>query len=310
MIEFLIICGIIALFAFCLIKLKIPKCGSVLLVTGGVKTGKTTASVRIVYQSWKRNVRKVKFYNAVVRHFKKNNAKLDLPVIYSNVPLNIPYVPLTEDLLYRKKRFIYKSVVYLCEASLVAGSMDFNDNYLNDCIQLLVKLIGHELHSGDACLVIDTQSVDDLHYGFKRNLSSYFYIHHKIRLPFFLVLKMRELIYLDGSSNTFESDIEDSMITFIVPTSTWKLFDCYCYSAFTDGLPVEKTIVKPKSLKAEKILTFKKNKNLYQKGGVITNDEKKVSVLDTIDNINSVPTPFNSASALNRFQQTLGSKHD
>ena len=51
----------------------------------------------------------------------------------------------------------------------------------------------------------------------------------------------------------------------IVSKRTWKMFDCYCYSALTDHLPVNSKTVKPKSLKADNIVSFKKYHNL--KGG-------------------------------------------
>lgn len=252
----------VAIFCFAMWKLKILNCGNVVLVTGGVKTGKTTLSVRMVYKLWKKQVRKYKFYNYVVRWFKKDHSKKELPLIYSNVPLSIPFVPLTEDLIYRRKRFVYGSVIYICEASLLAGSMDFKDEDLNEILPLFVKLIGHETHG--SFLIVDTQSVLDVHFGIKRNLSSYYYIHHKISIPFFLILKVRELVFLDNTSNEFNGDVEDSGLkTVIVPKRTWKLFDCYCYSAFTDHLPVERTVVKTKDLKARSILTFKKNKKYY-----------------------------------------------
>lgn len=259
---FILIIAIAVLLIFAAWKLKIPKCGNVVLVTGGVKTGKTTLSVRLVHKVWKSNVRKVKFYNLFLRYFQKDKSKRDLPLIYSNVPLSVPYVPLTYDLIYRRARFVYGSVIYFCEASLLAGSMDFKDDDLNDSLQLLVKLVAHETRGGS--VIFDTQSVLDLHYGIKRNVSSYFYIHHKRSFPFFLVLKVRELVFLDNTSNEFDSDVEDNLKTVIVPKRTWKLFDCYCYSALTDHLPVEKTIVKTKDLKARKILTFKRNKKYYE----------------------------------------------
>ncbi|MBR4031931.1 MAG: hypothetical protein IKJ07_04270 [Clostridia bacterium] len=261
MFIFILILALVLL-SVCAWFLKIPKCGNVVLVTGGVKTGKSTLSVRLAYKTWKKNVNKVKFYNALVRPFKKDKTKRSLPLIYSNVPLGVPYVPLTEDLIYRRKRFVYGSVIYCCEASLIAGSMDFKDDDLNENLALLVKLIGHETKGGS--IIFDTQSVLDLHYGIKRNVSSYFYIHHKINLPFVLVLKMRELVFLDNTSNEFNEDTEKSMLTCIVPKSTWKKFDCYCYSALTDHLEEEKTVVKTKDLKARKILTFKKNKKYYE----------------------------------------------
>lgn len=252
-------------------KLKIPKCGNVVLVTGGVKTGKTTLSVRLVYKTWRKNVRKVKFYNAIIRPLKKDKTRKELPLIYSNVPLSIPYVPLTYDLIYRRTRFVYGSVIYFCEASLLAGSMDFKDEELNETLPLLVKLIAHETKGGS--IIFDTQSVMDLHYGIKRNVSSYFYIHHKINLPFFLVLKVRELVFLDNTSNDFETDVEDNLKIVVVPKRTWKMFDCYCYSALTDHLDVERNVVKTKDLKARSILTFKKNKKYYE---VVNNDKKEI----------------------------------
>ena len=258
---------ILALVVWALWKLKIPRCGNLILVTGGVKTGKSAMSVRLVEKIWKKNTRKVKFYNGFIRYFKKDKTKRELPLIYSNVPLKLPYVALTEDLIYRRKRFRYGSVIYACEASLIAGSMDFKSDELNENLSLLMKLVGHETRGGTA--VLDTQAVLDLHYGMKRNLSTYFFIHHRINVPFFMILKVRELIFLEGSSNEFETDVEDSLKTVIVPKSVWKKYDCYCYSALTDNLPIEETIANPKDLKAREILTFKANKKYY---GVMKNE--------------------------------------
>jgi len=267
----LIIILVFALLIWAMWKLKILNCGNVVLVTGGVKTGKTTMSVRLVYKLWKKNCNKVRFYNAFVRHFKKDKRKKEMPLIYSNVPLSIPFVPLTYDLIYRRARFVYGSVIYFCEASLLAGSMDFKDDDLNEALPLLVKLVAHETKGG--YMVFDTQSVMDLHYGIKRNVSSYFYIHHKTEIPFFLILKVRELVFMDNTSNDFTEDVEETLKTMIVPKSTWKYFDCYCYSALTDDLPVENTVVKTKDLKARDILTFKKNKKYYK---VVSNDKKEI----------------------------------
>ena len=262
---------IVAAFIGCRILFRIPKCGNVVLVTGGVKTGKTTLSVRLLYKLWRQNCMKVWIYNNIVRHFKKDKTKKEKPLIYSNVPISIPYVPLTEDLIYRRTRFVYGSVIYFCEASLLAGSMDFKDEELNETLPLLVKLIAHETKGG--YLVFDTQSVLDLHYGIKRNVSSYFYIQEKIRLPFCLWLKMREMIFLDNTSNEFDAESGDLLMNVFVPTWTWRLFDCYCYSALTDNCPVERNIVKTKDLKARKIVTFKKNKQYYE---VKENERKEI----------------------------------
>ena len=271
--EWIILFALLALAIWALWKLKIPKCGNLILVTGGVKTGKSALSVRLVEKIWKKNRRKAQIYNAIIRHFKKDKSKREMPLVYSNVPLKIPYVALTEDLIYRRKRFRYGSVIYACEASLIAGAMDFKSDDLNENLTLLMKLVGHETRGGSC--VLDTQAVLDLHYGMKRNLSTYFYIHHKISVPFFLILKVRELVFMEGSSNDFNEDVEETLKTVIVPKTVFKKYDCYCYSALTDHLPVEDTIAKPKDLKARDILTFKANKKYY-KTEINENEQTKI----------------------------------
>lgn len=263
-----VVCAI-ALFWFLYI-LKIPKCGNMVLVTGGVKTGKTTLSMRLVYKTWKKQCLKVRIQNALGMFFKKihfkkfeNFEKKPLPLIYSNIPLGeLEYVPLTQALIRREERFVYGSVVYVCESSLMADSMSYKDDYVNEQLLLLNKLIAHETHGG--YLFYDTQSIGDNHYSIKRCLSSYFYIHHAVKIPFFILMYVRELKYNDDNStvNSFNSDIEDGLKLVIVPKSTWKYFDCYCYSALTDDLPVNDKTVKAESLKATDIITFKKFKHL------------------------------------------------
>lgn len=248
------------------------------LVTGGVKTGKTTLSVRLVYKTWKKQVLKVRIQNALLSVFKflgfkkfKDVEKKPLPLIYSNIPIDMPYVPLTQKLIRREERFVYGSVIYVCESSLLADSMSFKDEYVNEQLLLLNKLIGHETKGG--YLFYDTQAIGDNHFSIKRCLSTYFYIHHAKKIPFFILMYVRELKYNDDNSavNTFDEDVEESLKLVVVPKSTWKKFDCYCYSALTDHLPVNDKVVKPTSLKAHNIITFKKFKHL--KGGERT-DEK------------------------------------
>ena len=110
LIIFIIIC--VAWFfldKFVLSKFKVPKIGALALVTGGVKCGKSTMSVAIVRKEYKARRRSVKIKNFFRKLF--NKPLLEMPLVYSNVPLAMPYVPLTDDLLLRKKRFVYGSVI-------------------------------------------------------------------------------------------------------------------------------------------------------------------------------------------------------
>ena len=163
-------------------QFKVAKIGSLCLVNGGVKCGKSTLSVSIVRSEYKSRVRKTKFMNFFRKLFHK--PLKELPLLYSNVPLACPYVPLTDDLLLRKKRFVYGSVIYCQEASLVADSQLIRDMDINQRLLLFNKLIGHETKGG--VIVYDTQCISDLHYSIKRCLSNYIYVHHLVKwVPFF-----------------------------------------------------------------------------------------------------------------------------
>lgn len=244
-------------------KFKVPKIGALALVSGGVKCGKSTLAVAITRSEYKRRLRKVRFMNFFRKIF--NRQLQEEPLIYSNVPLGMPYVPLTDDLLSRKKRFVYGSVIYVCEASLVADSQMIRDLDLNERLLLFNKLIGHETKGG--CIIYDTQTISDCHYSIKRCLSEYIYVHHLVKwIPFFMLAFVQECRYSDDQStvNAVTEDVENKLRAVIIPKSTWKYFDAFCYSHLTDDLPVEKDLVlnnkKTKDLKARQIVSFKRTR--------------------------------------------------
>lgn len=256
-------------------KLKKPKISCMALVTGGVKAGKSTFSCALALSKYKSQVRKVRFANFFRRIFRKE--LFEKPLLYSNVPLNCEYVPLTDDLLLRKQRFVYRSVIYAQEASLIADSQLIKDLDINQRLLLFNKLIGHETKGG--YLIYDTQCINDNHYSVKRCISEYFYIHDTVKwIPFILLCHVRELRYSDDGQeiNVYEGDVEESMRTVLVSKRIWKMFDAYCYSVLTDHLPVASEVVEGRELldlKARKIVSFRKYKN----GGaadVEQNDEK------------------------------------
>lgn len=240
-------------------KFKFPKIGAMCLVSGGVKCGKSTTAVALVFAEYRRRHRSWK-----IRSFFRKMFRLPIgeePLIYSNIPLAVPYVKLTKDLLLRKRRFNYGSVIYVCEASLVADSQMLKDKELNERLLFFNKLIGHELKGG--CIIYDTQTIADTHYSIKRCLSEYFYVHHLVKwIPFFLIAYVREDRYsYDGSVVSVQSsDVESDLKRVVIRKKTWKMFDCYCYSSLTDDLPVENTVIQPVkngSLKATEIVSFK-----------------------------------------------------
>lgn len=266
-----IIIAVAALLLFLLYKImKIPKFGNMTLITGGVKTGKSTMSVWLATRQYWRQKRKYYIYNYIIypmffwwnTKWAKRMKRKEKPLFYSNIPIAIKgYTPLTTDLIERKTRYRYGSVIYVCESSLVADSQHIKDPLVNEEMLLMNKLIAHETKGG--YLFYDTQSISDNHYAVKRCLSSYFYIHHMRKIPFFCLAWVRELKFSEDNSavNTFDTDIEDTLQLVIIPKSVWKMFDCYCYSVLTDNLPIEErkiTITKRDNKKAHKIVTFRK----------------------------------------------------
>lgn len=218
---------------------KVPKCGSLTLITGGVKSGKSTVSVHLAIRMYRKNKLKWHLYMFLRKVLRFLPAR-EKPLLYSNIPLaGIEYVELTEELLLREKRFAYKSIIYCQEASLVADSQQWRDMDINERLLHLNKLIGHETRGG--AIIYDTQSIQDCHYAIKRSVSSYLWIHHNTKIPFFVLVYVREMFYSeDGTGiNVFNEDVEKTLLRIMIPKSIWKRFDAYCYSKLTDHLPVE-----------------------------------------------------------------------
>lgn len=69
---------------------------------------------------------------------------------------------------------------------------------------------------------------------------------------------VQECRYSDDGSTVFAQthDIEDTLKKVIIPKSTWKKFDSYCFSYLTDNLPLEDREKIATDLKAKKILSF------------------------------------------------------
>lgn len=245
--------------------LKLPKINCTALFTGAPKTGKSTLAIATAISKTRKARRRTYFYNMVHKN------KKEMPVLYSNIPIKVKYYqPLTYDIITRRKRMIYGSVVYMGEFSLVADSMEFKDKVTNEELQLFFKLFGHETKGG--YLITDTQCINDCHFALKRVTSQYFYIHDTINIKLlpFIIMHVREQQYSDDKSTiqTLTEDTEETLKTIVLFKSVWKKFDCYCYSIFTDNKEVEKKEgidIQKLNLKANKIISFKKYETLEDK---------------------------------------------
>lgn len=283
MISTIIVIVVVAAFIFIYFKFfKIPKLKNVVFIDGGLGCGKSFYSVSLAIKLHKRALRKwyfQKYFCKFLGLFSKKykNLQIEKPLLYSNIKLkNYEHVILTKELLIRDMRFNYKSVVLIDEFSLFADQQLYKNQDLNEKLQLFFKLFRHETKGG--YMVVNSQSINDCHYSFKYILNDYFYIHHRIKLPFISLLAIRENVYSADNGNVINSsfeDIESTLKKVIVLNKYYKKYDSYTYSIFTDNLETDNRLVnfiKNDELKADKLISFRDYKYLIKE---VKNNEKK-----------------------------------
>lgn len=292
MLYFIIFFAIFILLLWLYFKFfKIPKIKNIVFIDGSLGTGKTYYSVALGIRLYKKQLLQYKFKKFVFSFIsKKKLESLEEPVLYSNIKLrNIKFTLVTKDLLFRQNyRFAYKSVLILDEFSLVADQMLYKNAEINERLSEFFKLFRHETRGG--YIIVNSQSISDLHYSLKYVLSDYFYIQSKIRIPFFSLLNIIESTYnADKSSSlstSINSDVDENVKKVIVSKKYFKYYDTYCYSIFTDSLPIYKTdslLNRNDGLKASNLVSFKDFKYLYEnmnKPKVCDCDEKQEDYKD------------------------------
>lgn len=274
MIFVIVLIGLFVLILFLYFKFNtFRKFPTVLLISGAVKSGKSFVSVSIAKRLLRLQRFKVWFFNVVCyfpklllnKIFKKNYTLWHkLPVLYSNIPLfKTKYYQLTTSILKREVTIIPKSIVFIDECSFTADSMSYKDSNLNDSLLQFVKLFGHMSKGG--YLILNTQSLSDLHYAFKRSIGDFYYIYLRRKLPFFTYVKLKQIFSIDGEkANSNVLELND--YSMLILNKNYKSYDCYCYSCLTDLLPLShsklKYIKNRKLLKINKFVSFKKWKGV------------------------------------------------
>lgn len=263
---------------FWLVYRKRYRFDCVSLVVGAPKTGKTTLQVHLALKDYKKRVLRWKLKRLLKP---KKYKHLEKPLLYSNVPLTVPHVRLTKELLLRKERFAFNSTIIISETSLTADAMSATiktdeQQKNNFDLNMFYKLIGHELHGG--AVFTETQNPSDNHYALRRCLNRYLFIQRCIKwIPFIIVFKVREMAYLDGENvnviNTVDEDLEKNTLYYWCFKSVWNKFDAYAYSIFTDDLPKNDKIEKRDKgdLKVNEVVSFNKRYLKLDKGSE-TND--------------------------------------
>lgn len=216
------------------------------LVTGGVKTGKTELTCCLAQKDFKRVHRRWRISRWFCKLFHKK-FETEEPLFYTNGKTSFKSLKskrphkldkcirvVSLDSLLRLERYNYKSVIWIQEASLMADNMDFNNIDKNIELSLWTKLIAHETRGGK--VYIDTQSVLDLHYAFKRVLSTYYFIQKRKDFWFFAIVYIREMINTENGINAFTDDVDETTRKVFLPRWWFKRYDRYEFSYFTDDL--------------------------------------------------------------------------
>ena len=203
----------VILYVFYRRHFKILNVPSVCMITGGVKCGKSLLAVKLSIKDFKRRHRRWWFFRHILRDKKKEE-----PLYYTNVQISFRNIKgkkphrldrcirlCTLESLMREERYNYKSVIYIQEASLMSDNMDFNNKIRNVNLSLYAKLIAHETRGG--ALYLDTQSIYDVHYAFKRVSSTYYFIHKHLNLFLFHILWVREMVNTTTELKLFELTI-------------------------------------------------------------------------------------------------------
>ena len=233
-------------------NIKTIKNDTLCVVSGGIKTGKTAFALHLALKDYRRRKRKFRIMRAL-----RLRKDLEEPLLYSNIPLAVPYVPLTRELLMREVRPNFGSVLFVDEASLLADSQLIKDKELNDKLLVFCKLFGHETHGGS--IYLSTHTVEDMHYAFKRVTSQYIYIHSLVKwLPFVLCANVVESRYSSDNSviAVDTQDIENIVKKVFFSKSVFKKYDCYAFSKLTDSLPKDSNVISAKSLKTDTVVSF------------------------------------------------------
>lgn len=235
--DIIILIIAVILIVLLLVYSRCPYIGCLTLITGALKSGKTMLGLRCAIRKYKMAYLKWRI-TCIWRSLIKQKLPEE-PLFYTNIAVaGIRYVPITLDILYRRQRVAYKSVVFLSELSLIADSMTIKEALLNEEINIFFKLFGHESHGGKC--IIETQNVLDNHYAVKRCMTFYYNIDANFSLPFFKLVRFYKVFYSDDDSvkNVVNLGEKVQYSYMLIPKKIFTQYDSYTYSWLTDALPV------------------------------------------------------------------------
>lgn len=239
---------------------------AIVMVNGGLGAGKSNFTCGAAIRDYRQRIRRWKLKKVLFpwKMFEK-------PVLCSNIPLKMDYVPLTKDILERKVRLPYGSVLIIDEFSLVADSMSYK-KINNTTLMLFMKLFRQETRGG--VMYVNTQALADCHYAMKRCVNSYIWIFKKRKIFFLLLFKIRVFTINDETTLNVVDDVEESRY-YLLTTRVWRYYDTYAYSGLTDNLPVYDCVIHGKDLKDLKVHNYSNIASYVDYESEVSTSDKK-----------------------------------
>lgn len=146
---------VVAVLAYLYVRFfKIPKIKNFVFVDGGPGAGKSFYCVNLAIRLYKRALRRFRFRKSILFvlsrfaflkgvfvRFRDVYGSLEEPMLYSNIPLRrVKFCPLTLDILLRRVRIPYYSVVLFDEISICVDQFDYKDRGISDALKDFMKL--------------------------------------------------------------------------------------------------------------------------------------------------------------------------
>lgn len=260
----IIICCIVLLILY-ILSYKI-RYDTIVAFTGGLGSGKSLLSVKLVRKLLKKVRKQTRFKNFIIflkNIFRKKTKKqkyLEKPMCYTSIPIRISKkemsLELKESHLLLQERLSYRAIVYIDEIGSFASQFEYKNPNIVTTFDEFIRLFRHYTKGG--YLVCNDQCSENIVLQVRRRINTVFNLmRFRKWFHFFYTVKIRNISISEEIKTIEERNTEDNMKTafgFMLPKGT---YDTYCYSERYNTVPFG-SIEKYKKLKKNKLLKVSK----------------------------------------------------
>ncbi len=238
---------IVALLVFLIAKPYFIQYDNLVSFTGGLGSGKTFMSVNTALTLYRKQRIKAIIHNLF------NKEKVELPELYSNIPLKINArkyaIRLTKEHLLLQKKIAPGSVCMLDEVDVFANQFQYNNPCIvnakggedNGNFDEFCRFYRHYTKGG--YLIFNSQATANENLTIRRRQNTVFQLFNfkkwgiPLLPPLFYTVKARHITLSDETKAVEENNTEDNMRTIFGIMPFIRHYDTYCYSGRYDTVP-------------------------------------------------------------------------